>query len=310
MCDKEVAKILFDNCKIDECRKAVKFFTDDLCQTKRQTLDIIDNVPKGWSGLYKMVRTFMRESKSVFKGFAFEDEIDALIDNGYMNALKGNLHSAEESNRFLMERIFLSILVENTTRDYEEILRSRLWHKMVDSGYTILHFGEVVGRLKKATGGKPPLNEETIYIIGRPVCRKHLEYPQFSKHIEDLPIQERLKCRCGKEADYMTLAMPKVSALIGIGCYILGYPSERFENIYSNISRIIHPYGLVRMEKNRAVLLWFRDYFMIVSELKKAIQLKGNKEREKVEEKERGDEKTKSKKKKGKSNPKKRNRKR
>ncbi|BBG25310.1 hypothetical protein IC006_2645 [Sulfuracidifex tepidarius] len=310
MCDKEVAKSIFDKCKLDECRKAVKFFTDDLCQTRRQTLDIIDNVPKGWSGLYKTVRSFLKDSKSLFKGFVFQDEIEVLIDNGYINALKGNLHSAEESNRFLMERIFLSIFIENTTRDYEEILQRRLWHKMVDSGYTILHFGEVMGRLKKATGGKPPLNEETIYLVGKPVCRKHLEYPQFSRHIEDLPIQERLKCRCGKDADYMTLAMPKVSALIGIGCYILGYPSERFENIYSNISRIIHPYGLVKVEKSKAVLLWFRDYFMIVSELEKAIQSKGNKQTD-FQEKERKDEKIEKKKKKGrKNNPKKRNRKR
>ncbi len=278
MCDKELAKSLFDKCKVEECRKAVNFFTDNLCTSRRQTLDVMDNVPRGWSGLYKTVRNFIRESKLIFHGLAFEEEIDAIIDNGYLNALRGNLHSAEESNRFLMERVFLSVLTQRTTSDYERILQRRLWHRMVDSGYTILHFGEAIGRLKKATGGKPPLDRDTIYLVGKPVCRKHLEYPEFSRPVEDLPVRERLKCRCGKDAEYMTLAMPKVSALIGLGCYLLGYQAESFENIYSNISRIVHPYGLVKVEKNRAILLWFRDYFMIISEIRRALSKEGRME--------------------------------
>jgi hypothetical protein len=310
MCDKDEAKILFDKCKLEECKKAVRFFTDDLCTSKRQTLDILDNVPKGWSGLYKTVRAFIKESKELYKGMLFADEIETLIDNGYMNAMKGNLHSAEESNRFLLERIFLSIFIENTTNDYEKILRKRQWHRMVDAGYTILHFGEVIGRLKKTTGGKPPIDRNTIYLIGKPVCRKHLEFPEYSRNIEDFPLKERLKCKCGKEADYLTLAMPKVSALIGLGCYIVGYPSERFENIYSNISRIIHPYGLVKIDKDRAVLLWFRDYYMIVGELKKALTARSsNPSNESYQSEGRVEVKVKRKAKKRKDNPKKRNRK-
>ncbi|MCH1770370.1 MULTISPECIES: hypothetical protein [Metallosphaera] len=259
-------------CRSRACEEALLFVSDNLFRTRRNTLDIMDQVPSGWSGLNKLVREYVRRSMILYRGLVFEDEIRHAVIEGYHSALRGNLHSAEESNRFILERFCLSRFVERTSNIYLDLIKSRTWHRLVDSGFIITSLGEALSR-RKRLGTKASLEGEGIFLAGKPVCRRHLTFPEYSRDISRFRIKGKVKCKCGAPAVALTLAMPKVSALIGLTCYLLGHDSRTLERIYSNLSRIVHPYGFVKMDREKAILIWFRDYFMLSTEFSKIMKI-------------------------------------
>ncbi|MCY0860587.1 MAG: hypothetical protein OWQ54_09180 [Sulfolobaceae archaeon] len=274
MCDPELARELYEKCKSENCKKVVEFVTDNLCREERDTLAVIDRYPREtWTGFQKMIRNYLKKSLKIYDDLIFKEDIVKTVYNGYYNALKGNLHSAEESNRFLIERVCLSIYVQHTTPLYLEILDKRIWHKMVDRGYIVRNAGEALSRVRKISKDDD-IEGDRIFLIGKPVCRKHLEFPRYSMPLRAFKVKEKLKCHCGSNAEYLTLVMPKVNALIGLSCHIMNYKPRRLERIYSNLSRVVHPYGFVSVPKAQSLTIWFRDYFLLSSEFAKVLNVK------------------------------------
>lgn len=255
-------------CRSRSCEEVLLFISDNLFRTRRNTLDIIDQVPSGWSGLRKLVRDYVRRSMAIYHDLIFGEEIKRAVMEGYRSALRGNLHSAEESNRFILERFCLSKFVERTSDLYLDLVRTRTWHRLVDAGFIITSLGEALSR-KKKLGVKGTLKGEGIFLAGKPVCKRHLTFPQYSRDLHDLGVKGRIRCKCGAPAVALTLAMPKVSALIGLACHLSGYDPRNLERIYSNLSRIVHPYGFIDFDREKALLVWFRDYFMLSVEFSK-----------------------------------------
>ena len=158
------------------------------------------------------------------------------------------------------------------------MLKERKWHLLVDKGYIIRNSGEGMGRMIKTTGKKLKLNRYSVYLIGVPVCTKHLEFPDYSMNVADLTadlkVNIKSKCKfCYRQADYFTLAMPKVNALIGLTQEITGKNTGNLMSIYSNISRVIHPYGFTELDKDKVFTLWARDFLYILAEINNLFDL-------------------------------------
>ncbi|NON61849.1 hypothetical protein [Acidianus sp. RZ1] len=254
-------------CRSEKCIKISNFL-----ERKEGTLDIIHEAPKSYPGFRRYIREIMQNQEKLFDNFVFKDDIKSAMMSGYTNALAGFLRSAEESNRFIIERSTLELLVRSTTDYYLRALKQREWHILVDNGYIIRSAGEGLGRIKKVIGRKIRLDSTTVYLMGIPVCKKHIKFIKYSIPIEDIQQKLRksikIKCKfCNRNADYFTLAMPKASALIGLAEDLSGKSTKNLMNIYSNISRILHPYGFVEIRKEAVFSLWARDFLNIMSEI-------------------------------------------
>ncbi|AWR97469.1 hypothetical protein DFR86_07845 [Acidianus sulfidivorans JP7] len=254
-------------CKTEKCEKVFKYL-----KRKEGTLEIIDNVPKAYPGFKNYVRKEIEKEKTLLTNNIFKDDIISAMESGYKNALMGYLRSAEESNRFIIERASLHVFVSATTQTYLVLLKEKDWHKLVDEGYVIRAASEGLGRIKKAAGKTLKLNENSVYLMGAPVCRKHLKFIKYSKSVDELEEELRVRisdrCKfCHRQAEYFTLAMPKASALIGLAGYITNKNVDNLMRIYSNISRIIHPYGFTELDKDKVFTAWARDFLNILFEI-------------------------------------------
>lgn len=260
----------------EESKKVFEFL-----KRKEGTLSLIDSVPKAYQEFKDSINTKIREEGSILRGKLFSDDITSAMYSGYKNALEGYLRSAEESNRFIIERACLSIFVSSTESKYVKLLKERKWHLLVDNGYIIRNSGEGIGRIIKTAGKKLKLNGYSVYLIGVPVCEKHLKFRDYSMSITELTntlrVNIKSKCKfCYRQADYFTLAMPKVNALIGLTQEITGKNTGNLMNIYSNISRVIHPYGFTDIDKDKAFTLWARDFLYILTEINNLLGLPNN----------------------------------
>ncbi|WP_231136339.1 hypothetical protein [Acidianus ambivalens] len=260
-------------CRTEKCEKIMKFL-----ERKEGTLQLINNAPKAYPGFKNYVRKEIEEEEKLLEGVLFAEDIISAMHSGYKNALAGYLRSAEESNRFIIERASLSIFVSATEEKYLELLKERQWHVLVDEGYIIRAASEGIGRIKKAAGRALKLNKYSVYLMGAPVCRKHLKFQKYSMSIDELEDNLRVrisaKCKfCHRQADYFTLAMPKASALIGLAEYITGKSTTNLMRIYANISRVIHPYGFTDLDKDKVFTLWARDFLNIISEVNNLFNL-------------------------------------
>ncbi|WP_150111423.1 hypothetical protein [Candidatus Acidianus copahuensis] len=131
-------------CRSEKCIKISNFL-----ERKEGTLDIIHEAPKSYPGFRRYIREIMQNQEKLFDNFVFKDDIKSAMMSGYTNALAGFLRSAEESNRFIIERSTLELLVRSTTDYYLRALKQREWHILVDNGYIIRSAGEGLGRIKK-----------------------------------------------------------------------------------------------------------------------------------------------------------------
>jgi len=250
-------------------KKLLKFLSNS-----EGTLSIIRKAPPSDDKFKKIIkRIIIEESKLLQKVLLGEDMITAM-KVGYKNAVAGFLHSAEENNRFLMERASLSTFVTHTTEAYFKALKELEWHKLVDEGFIVRSGGEALTKIRKYAGTRE-VNSITIYLAGRPVCEKHLKWEDYSISVHELfkelgmkKEKKEVKCKyCGKEAKYFTLAMPKASALIALACETVNKKSNRMLKIYANLSRILHPYGFTDIDKDVVFTVWARDLLMILSEI-------------------------------------------
>ncbi len=255
------------NCRSESCKKVFKFFS-----RKEGTLEIIDQAPKAYPGLKAYIRKIAKEEELLLNDVVLGDDIISAIESGYKNGLMGFLRSAEESNRFIIERACLSVFVSATTSKYMELLKKKKWHVLVDLGYIIRAESEGTGRMKKFVNRKIKLDQWSVYLMGKPFCKKHVKVLEYSIPVEDL--EEKLKTRinarcslCHKPADYFTLAMPKASALIGLAGYIKGKDITTLMRTYANISRILHPYGFNDINKDKVFTIWARDFLTVISEI-------------------------------------------
>ncbi len=247
-------------------------------QRKEGTLQLINNAPKSYPGFKSYVRKKIKEEENLLQGILFAEDIISAMHSGYKNALAGYLRSAEESNRFIIERASLSIFVSATEEKYLELLKERQWHILVDEGYIVRAASEGIGRIKKVARRTLKLNKYSVYLMGAPVCRKHLKFQKYSMSVDELEDNLKLeisaKCKfCHRQADYFTLAMPKASALIGLAEYISGKSTTELMRIYANISRVIHPYGFTDLDKDKVFTLWARDFLNIISEINNLFNL-------------------------------------
>ena len=250
-------------------KKLLKFLANN-----EGTLSVIRKAPPSDEKFKKLIkRVIVDESKLLQKVLLGEDMITAM-KVGYKNAAAGFLHSAEENNRFLMERASLSVFITHTTEAYLKALKDLEWHKLVDEGFIIRSGGEALTKIRKYAGTRE-VNSITIYLAGRPVCEKHLKWEDYSISVHELfkelgmkKEKKEIKCKyCGKEAKYFTLAMPKASALIALACETVNKKSNRMLKIYANLSRILHPYGFTDIDKDVVFTVWARDLLMILSEI-------------------------------------------
>jgi len=250
-------------------KKLLKFLS-----SSEGTLSVIRKAPPSDEKFKKLIkRVIVDESKLLQKVLLGEDMITAM-KVGYKNSVAGFLHSAEENNRFLMERASLSVFITHTTEAYLKALKELEWHKLVDEGFIIRSGGEALTKIRKYAGTRE-VNSITIYLAGRPVCEKHLKWEDYSISVHELfkelgmkKEKKEVKCKyCGKEAKYFTLAMPKASALIALACETVNKKSNRMLKIYANLSRILHPYGFTNIDKDVVFTVWARDLLMILSEI-------------------------------------------
>jgi len=250
-------------------KKLLKFLS-----SSEGTLSVIRKAPPSDEKFKKLIkRVIVDESKLLQKVLLGEDMTTAM-KVGYKNAVAGFLHSAEENNRFLMERASLSVFITHTTEAYLKALKELEWHKLVDEGFIIRSGGEALTKIRKYAGTRE-VNSITIYLAGRPVCEKHLKWEDYSISVHELfkelgmkKEKKEVKCKyCGKEAKYFTLAMPKASALIALACETVNKKSNRMLKIYANLSRILHPYGFTNIDKDVVFTVWARDLLMILSEI-------------------------------------------
>ena len=240
------------------------------------TLEVVEKAPKADMKFRNLIKRVIKDEEERLKGVLFGEDMVFAMRAGYKNAVLGFFHSAEENNRFLIERASLSVFISHTTDAYLKALKSRDWHKLVDEGFIIRSGGEALTRIRKFTGERE-VNGITIYFAGRPVCEKHLKWEMYSMSINELykelgvkrkKVREDIKCKyCGKEAKYFTLAMPKASALISLACETVGKNPNHLLKIYANLSRVLHPYGFTNIEKERVFTLWARDLLMILLEI-------------------------------------------
>jgi len=182
-------------------KKLLKFLSNS-----EGTLSIIRKAPPSDDKFKKIIkRVIVEESKLLQKVLLGEDMITAM-KVGYKNAVAGFLHSAEENNRFLMERASLSTFITHTTEAYFKVLKELEWHKLVDEGFIIRSGGEALTKIRKYTGTRE-VNSITIYLAGRPVCEKHLKWENYSISIHELfkelgmkKEKKEIKCKyCGKK---------------------------------------------------------------------------------------------------------------
>lgn len=250
-------------------KKLLKFLANN-----EGTLSLISKSPPADESFKRIIkRVILEESKKLQNVLLGEDMINAM-KVGYKNAVSGFLHSAEENNRFLIERASLSTFIGNTTDAYYRALKNMDWHKLVDEGFIIRSGGEALTKIRKYSGLRE-VNGITIYLAGRPVCEKHLKWEDYSISLHEIfkslgmkKEKKEIKCKyCGKDAKYFTLAMPKASALIALACETVGKKSNRLLKIYANLSRILHPYGFTDVEKDVVFSIWARDLLLILSEI-------------------------------------------
>ncbi|WP_246252956.1 hypothetical protein [Acidianus brierleyi] len=261
------------NCRSDSCKKVFKYLS-----RKEGTLEIIDQAPKAYPGFKSYIRKIIKKEELLFKDIVLGEDIVSAMESGYKNALMGFLRSAEESNRFIIERACLTVFVSATTPKYIDLLRKKKWHTLVDLGYIIRAESEGTGRMKKFANRKVKLDQWSVYLMGKPFCKKHVKILEYSIPVEDL--EEKLKMRidarcslCHKPADYFTLAMPKASALIGLAGYIKGKDVTTLMKTYANISRILHPYGFNDINKDKVFTIWARDFLTVITEINDLLNL-------------------------------------
>ncbi|ASI14279.1 hypothetical protein Mia14_1013 [Candidatus Mancarchaeum acidiphilum] len=201
------------------------------------------------------------------KGLIYYSDIIRSIISGRYEAMAGNFRSAEENNRFIIERGCLSEFVEGTNKKYDEALKDMDWHNMVDRGYIISSFAEAMRRIRTLDPRVKELDSKSIFLAGKAVCKEHLEFPFYSITIKAFGGLKKVRCRCGNEADYLTLAMPKVSALIELASFITNANPNSLYSVYSNLSRVVHPYGFTDFPKGKSYALWLRDLNLILSSI-------------------------------------------
>ncbi|ADL19812.1 hypothetical protein ASAC_1407 [Acidilobus saccharovorans 345-15] len=239
------------------------------------TVEVIDRAPPSDEQLVGLVKEAMEREKSLVSGLRLGDDMKYAIDVGLTNASSGLLYPAEVAVRFFLERGSLCLIASRTTELYIKALRERAWHAMVDDGYIVRSGPEAVGRVKKLSGRKS-LEGDAIFLAGKPVCERHLKWPEYSKPIEELPLEKKylkatldtrkrkkgsaIRCAfCNREARYFTLPMIKASALVFIASYLAGLNPEGPMELYSNLSRVLHPYGFSWLRPEAAFTVWARD---------------------------------------------------
>ena len=236
------------------------------------TIDVVYKAPPADESFKRLIKRVIKDESKRLKGVLFGDDMVFAMKAGYRNAVLGFFHSAEENNRFLIERASLSVFIRNTTDAYKTALERREWHKLVDDGYIIRSGGEALTRIRKFTGLRV-VDGITIYFAGKPVCEKHLKWEDYSLPIHELYKElkverKEIKCSyCKKEAKYFTLAMPKASALIALACETVGKNSNTLLKIYANLSRVLHPYGFTDLPKEKVFTVWARDLLMVLLEI-------------------------------------------
>lgn len=255
-------------------------FSDWVNSYDESTLDLIksDKIPDvSYKEISDYYSSILNEKMNKISDFKFYDDIKIAADTGYRLSSEGNLLNAAYNNRFILEKGCLSIFIDNTTSKYYDAIVNMDWHKLVDDRFIINSFGEAMHKIRKIDPNFNSINGRTIFLAGKPVCDKHVSYIHYAAPIKSLT-NKRVLCQCGKEARYFILPMPKVSALIGLSCYIAHINSSNLSRVYSNLSRIIHPYGFIDFDKNKSSALWIRDLNTILNELiKMNDNLKSNK---------------------------------
>ena len=250
-------------------------FSDWVDRNDEGTLDLIksNNIPnvshKEISDYYNSI---LKEKIDMLRDFKFYNNIKIAVDTGYRLSSEGNLLNSAYNNRFIIEKGCLSIFIDNTTSKYYDAIVNMDWHKLVDDRFVINSFGEAMHRIRKIEPNFNSINGRTIFLAGKPVCDKHVSYIHYAAPIKSLT-NKRVLCQCGKEARYFILPMPKVSALIGLSCYIAHINPSNLSRAYSNLSRIIHPYGFIDFDRDKSLALWIRDLNTILNEL---IKMKDN----------------------------------
>ncbi|QKR00715.1 hypothetical protein GWK48_10240 [Metallosphaera tengchongensis] len=262
-------------CRSEQCREISSFL-----ERRDGTLDVVYEAPRSNPSFRRYVRKIITDQEGLLKGVVLGEDISNSMWTGYKNATLGFLRSAEESNRFIIERACLSVLVSETSEKYLELLKTRRWHVMVDSGYTIRNERDALRSVRRFLGREVRLDRFTIYLAGEPTCERHLMFPRYSISVKELEsslhLKVRAKCRkCSRDAKYFTLAMPKASALMGLATHIRGMKGDVLKTTYSNISRIIHPYGFNDLEKDRVFTLWARDLLTVLREVNRLLVLGG-----------------------------------
>ncbi len=250
---------------MNDISKQVLWFIDN--NKIIDTLDLIKKNEFPETNIDELNLYYVRYIKPMLlelNGLMFYDDIKIAVESGYNDITHGNLRSGEESNRFIIERGCLSIFIKGTTLKYKEALDNMDWHHLVDDGNIIRSFGEAINKIRKVDNKINFINGKTIFLCGKAVCDKHDKYMHYSMPIKTLT-NKSLRCYCGKEAEYFVLPMPKVNALIGLSCYIANVNSMPLNKVYSNVSRIIHPYGFSDFDVNNGMLLWLKDLKLILS---------------------------------------------
>lgn len=250
-------------------KKLIKFLS-----TTEGTVSVIKKAPPSEDKFKKLIKKVIIDESKLVENVLLGDDMINAMKVGYKNAILGFLHSAEENNRFLIERASLSTFITHTTTAYYEALKNMDWHKLVDDGFIIRSGGEALTKIRKYAGIRE-VNATTIYFTGVPVCEKHLKWEKYAMSLHEIfselgmkKNKKEIKCKyCKNDAKYFILAMPKASALIALACETIGKNSNTLLKIYANLSRILHPYGFTNLNKNVVFTIWARDLLMILSEI-------------------------------------------
>ncbi|BBL45557.1 hypothetical protein MJ1_0394 [Nanobdella aerobiophila] len=245
--------------------------------TTSGTVDLIKKVPNSDKEFIKITKKIIVYELKYIKYLSLYKDIIKALKIGYKNAYLGYLHPAEGINRFILERYSLSILIKNATNIYKKVLKNKDWHRMVDDGYVIRYGGEALGKIKKYID-KKEIDKYTIYFAGKPVCENHLKWNDYSKEIKylyknlNIRPDKNIKCSfCNSKAKYFTIAMPKAGALISLAYETINRDPNFMLKLYSNLSRILHPYGFMDLERKKVFTAWARDLFMIFLEINKVL---------------------------------------
>ncbi|MFP3320862.1 MAG: hypothetical protein RXO24_09875 [Acidilobus sp.] len=247
----------------------------EFLRLKEGTVEVADRAPPADDAFRQAVREAMGREGELASGLRLGDDMRFAIDVGLANAERGALYPAEVAVRFFLERGSLCVIASRTTDLYLRAVRERAWHVMVDEGYIVRSGPEALGRVKKYTGRKS-LEGDAIFLAGRPVCEQHLRWPQYSKPIEELPLAKKylratldsrrrkrgsaIRCAlCNRGARYFTLPMIKASALVFLASHLAGLEPTGPMELYSNLSRVLHPYGFSWLSPGAAFTVWARD---------------------------------------------------